>query len=377
MKIGIVANPTLGGSGIAASCVGYELSKVGHEVFFFSFEKPFKRDVLELVEFHRVPLKRYHAIKVPPILLLTASKAAEIAMNRGIQVLNAHYAIPHATSAYLAKQMCRSKNYELPFVTTCHGTDVHGIGLSKPYKEGVGFVLNASDAVVAVSKYLADIIHKKIGVKEDKIKVIYNFVDAHKFNRKTAFDPALRSKFAASDEKIIIHVSNMRPIKRVPDVIDVFNMVQRDINAKLLLVGTGPAIPKVKGKVKALGIGKKVFFLGSRSDTERLYSISDVLILPSRREGMSLAVLESCACETPPVTYRVGGLPEAIEHGVTGVMTPFCNIEKMAEHVLGILSDPEKRRKMGIAARNKMIEEFSPQKAVSEYVKLYSEIVPC
>jgi len=373
VRIGVLVRPGMGGAGIVGCSLSFEFAVAGHTVHLFSEGTPFRKEYLELVEFHRIPKGRYHTLPAPPSTLLAATKISQLASTKGLDVLNTHYAVPHAVAGYLVRQMRRSKSGNLPVVNTCHGTDVYVLASKEPYRDIVKFALEECEAVVAVSEFLAKVIRRKIGIDHSKIRVIRNFVDANRFSREK-FDPQLRHKLAPPTSKIVIHASNMRPIKRVQDVIRAFSVIRREVEAKLILVGEGPFIPHIKKLVEELNLRKEVKFLGAQRAVERFLAVSDVLLLPSKVESSSLAALEASACEVPTVAYRVGGLPETIENGRTGFLVRFPDINEMAQKTIELLLDDEKRMEMGAAARSLVIEKFSPSEARERYIKLFEEI---
>jgi N-acetyl-alpha-D-glucosaminyl L-malate synthase BshA len=363
----------MGGAGIVGCSLSFEFAVAGHTVHLFSEGTPFRKEYLELAEFHRISKGKYHTLPAPPSTLLAATKISQLASTKGLDVLNTHYAVPHAVAGYLVKQMRRSKSESLPVVNTCHGTDVYVLATKEPYRDIVKFALEECDAVVAVSEFLAKVIRRKVEVNHSKIRVIQNFVDATRFSRE-AFDPQLRRKLAPSTSKIVIHASNMRPIKRVQDAIRAFSIIRKEVEAKLILVGEGPVVPYIKKLVEELNLKKEVKFLRAQRAVERFYAVSDVLLLPSKVESSSLATLEAAASEVPTVAYRVGGMSETIENGRTGFLVRFGDVDELAQKTIELLMDDEKRMKMGAAARSAVIEKFSPREVTDKYIKLFEEL---
>ena len=371
MKIGITCYPTYGGSGIVATELGMELADRGHEIHFISYALPMRLNrPADNIHFHEVEVPAYPLFDHPPYTLVLATKMAEIAESQNLDLLHCHYAIPHSVSAFLAKSMLHPR--KLPVVTTLHGTDITLVGSDRSYLPITRFSIDQSDGVTAVSHFLKDATVKIIGAKDD-IEVIYNFVNCEKY--KPSENKALRGHFAPDNEKVLIHVSNFRPVKRPTDVVGIFEQVQRQIPSVLLMVGDGPERSNAEWAARNGGIEQKVHFLGKQENIEELIGISDLLLLPSETESFGLVALEAMACEVPVVASKVGGLPEVITDGVEGFLVEPRDVRRMAECALAILSDNARREEMGKLARAKAHAHFCSSKIISEYERYYRKII--
>jgi N-acetyl-alpha-D-glucosaminyl L-malate synthase BshA len=371
LKIGITCYPTYGGSGIVATELGKELAARGHEIHFISYAPPLRLDQSDPdIHFHEVEVTTYPLFDHPPYTLALATKMAEVAELEGLDLLHCHYAIPHSVSAYLAKSMLHPR--KLPVVTTLHGTDITLVGADRSYLPITRFSIEKSDGVTAVSNYLQEATYRTFGVK-NHIEVIYNFVNCDIF--KPANKPDLRGRFAAEGQKILIHLSNFRPVKRPVDVVDVFSIVQSRLPAVLLMVGDGPERGNAEWRARHHGIEKSVHFLGKRSDIEDLMSSADLLLLPSENESFGLVALEAMACEVPVVVSRVGGLPEVVTEGVEGYLVEPHNVQGMAERAYEILADDALRKEMGKRGRRCARERFCSTKIIPIYESYYRKIL--
>src|SRR5262245_681734 len=352
MKIGITCYPTYGGSGVVGTELGIELAARGHEVHFIAYQQPIRLSTNHPhILFHEVTVSQYPLFEYPPYDLALATRMAEVAEIYELDILHVHYAIPHSVSALLARQMLAAavKPRKLPFVTTLHGTDITIVGADHSYLPVTRYAIENSDGVTAISNYL-----KKRTVQEFEIRhpieVIYNFVNCDVYKR----DPKAaehRAEFAGSDERILAHVSNFRPVKRICDVIEIFDRVQQQMPARLLLMGDGPDRSRAEWLVNQKGLRKKVEFMGKVDRVYEKLSIADLMLVPSEMESFGLAALEGMACEVPAVATSVGGVPEVIEHGRSGFLAPVGDVENMAKYAIEILSDETKLREMGVAAR--------------------------
>lgn len=369
MQIGIVGYPTYGGSGVVATELAIYLAKQGHKVHFISYSQPVRLDVLEPnIYYHEVNVQDYPLFDYPPYELALSSKMVAIAMKYRLDLLHVHYAIPHAYAAYMAKQILRDKGVQIPVITTLHGTDITLVGRNPSYREAVNFSINHSDRVTAVSESLRrdTLDFFKVDIP---IQVIPNFLDLSLYRP----DDSGKQNFAQAEEKIITHVSNFRKVKRIPDVIDIFYRLQKDIPAVLLMLGEGPEKERARQQALDLGIAEKVKFLGKTSEVERILCISDLFLLPSERESFGLAALEAMGAGVPVISSNTGGLPEVNIHGQTGFTAPVGAVEEMAGYARQILASEDEHLAFCRAARAQA-ENFSIQKIGPLYLALYAEL---
>lgn len=337
LKIGVVCYPTFGGSGIVATELGKAFAERAYEVHFITYSKPVRMDMFtENMFYHEVSVSDYPLFEYAPYELLLSSKLVDVAISQQLDLLHVHYAIPHASAAYSAKQILKSRDIDLPFITTLHGTDITLLGKDKSYQPVIEFAINQSDAVTAVSESLKEDTYRFFKVDKN-IKVIPNFVDFSLY--KNGVDAKLRSSFAKEDERIITHISNFRKLKRVDDVIHIFEGIQQNISAKLLMVGEGPELEGVRALAKSKGLEDKIFFLGKSKRIEQITQISDLFLLPSETESFGLVALEAMASSVPVVSSNVGGLPEVNIEGKTGFLRPVGDIDSMISAALTILKD--------------------------------------
>ena len=371
MKIAMVCYPTHGGSGVVATELGLNLARRGHEVHFISYSSPFRlRGFQQNVYFHEVNISAYPLFKYPPYDLSLATKIIEIAKSHLLDVVHAHYAIPHAVSAYLARQIMNGVGPKI--VTTLHGTDITLVGKDATFYEVVKFSIEQSDGVTAVSNYLTDRTRDEFKV-EHSIQTIYNFVNTERFNGSTPNCDARQYK--PSGEKLLIHASNFRKVKRLPDVIKIFAKVREKIPSKLLLVGEGPERQASQELARDLGVAKDVLYLGTQDYIENLLGCTDLFLLPSGEESFGLAALEAMSCETPVIGSNAGGIPEVVDHGVNGFLHKVGDVNAMADSAIELLSDPEKLIKFKKAAREKAIDAFDTPKIIPQYEEFYSSIL--
>jgi L-malate glycosyltransferase len=370
VKIGITCYPTFGGSGVVATELGIALARGGDDVHFISYDLPSRLNVLhERIRFHEVNVTPYPLLDpFPPYTLALASKMAQVAADEKLDILHVHYAIPHAISAYLAKQIL---NDDLRFITTLHGTDITLVGRDESYLPITKFSIETSDGVTAVSEWLKEETARNFGTSKE-IAVIPNFVDPSRFRRSS---PSVCSMFAKSGEKLLCHVSNFRPVKRVMDVMEVFARVARRIPARLLMVGDGPELSRAEAYCRERGLRDQVFFLGNVPNLEEVIGASDLFLLPSETESFGMAALEALASEVPVVATRTGGLPELIADGEVGYLLPVGDVEGMVERAVEILSDQGLKRRMGAAGRRLAVEKFNVTNVVPQYRELYEWIV--
>jgi L-malate glycosyltransferase len=371
VKIGITCYPTYGGSGIVATELGIELAERGHEIHFISYALPMRLNKsVSNIQFHEVEVNTYPLFDHPPYALALATKMAEVAESKGLDLLHCHYAIPHSASAFLAKSMLKPRR--LPVVTTLHGTDITLVGADRSYLPITRFSIDQSDGVTAVSNFLKDATVNVIGVK-NKIEVIYNFVNCNKY--RPSSNEQLKEQFAPHKERILIHVSNFRAVKRPVDVVEIFTRVQNQLPAILLMVGDGPERSSAEWAAHNNGIAKKVHFLGKQDNIEELIGISDLLLLPSETESFGLVALEAMACEVPVVASRVGGLPEVVTDGVEGFLVELKDIENMAKRSMDVLVDETRRLEMGRRARETAHSRFCSTKIIPSYEAFYQRIL--
>jgi N-acetyl-alpha-D-glucosaminyl L-malate synthase BshA len=375
MKIGIVCYASVGGSGVIASELGKTLASRGHRVHIISSDTPFRLgDYQPGLSFHRVETPTYPLFREPQYVLSLSNKIVQVARDEQLDVIHAHYAIPHATAAYLARQILASSPDRLPpkVITTLHGTDITLLGSDPSYSEAVAFCIEQSDGVTAVSESLKGDTQRQLRIVRE-IRVIPNFLDCSVHRRLRV--PDLRRRFARDEEKIAIHVSNFRPVKRVRDVIDVFARVCRELPARLLMVGDGPDLGDAMKRARALGVADRVSFLGEQDSVLSLLSISDVFLLTSAQESFGLAALEAMACEVPVVAARVGGLPEVVDDGRSGFLHGPGDLDGMAASAVRVLTDGRLHRQVADAARQSVHERFCDEKIVPVYEAYYEEIL--
>jgi N-acetyl-alpha-D-glucosaminyl L-malate synthase BshA len=372
MKIGITCYPVAGGSGIVATELGRQLAARGHEVHFVSYALPFRLDQFQQnLFFHAVETTAYPLFKHPPYALTLAAKMAYVADNFGLDILHVHYAIPHATSAFLARQLVNDKAPKI--ITTLHGTDITLVGSDPSFYDITRFSINTSDGLTAVSNYLAEETLETFK-PEKEIRVIYNFYDDNRF-QPCEHPCCKRRDFATDDEFIISHISNFRPVKRTSDVIDIFDSIQKELPAKLLLIGEGPDTILARRNVNKRGLQDKVVFLGNQSQVEAVLPLSDLFLLPSEEESFGLAALEAMACGVPVIGTENTGLVEVIEHDKTGFLFPLGDTNAMAAAALKLLNDKPRLEKFKQASHRRAADNFRAEKIVGEYENYYQEIL--
>lgn len=376
MKIGITCYPTYGGSGVVGTELGLELADRGHEVHFIAYQQPIRLNTRHpRILFHEVTVSQYPLFEFPPYDLALATRMAEVAEIYELDLLHVHYAIPHSVSALLARQMLAAgkRPRRLPFVTTLHGTDITIVGADRSYLPVTRYAIEQSDGVTAISNYLKQRTVQEFEVR-NHVEVIYNFVNCDVYRR----DPLAaerRSEFAQADERLIVHVSNFRPVKRMGDVIEIFDRVQKHVPSRLLLMGDGPERSRAEWLVDQKGLRKKVDFLGKEDRIYEKLSIADLMLMPSELESFGLAALEAMACEVPTIATDVGGVPEVIEHGRNGFLAPVGDVESMSRYAIDILSDEKRLREMGKLARWEAQTRFCSSKIIPEYEKFYERVV--
>lgn len=369
MKIGVVCYPTYGGSGVVATEIGKALGQRGHEIHFITYAQPTRLDVFnENVYYHEVTFENYPLFKYPPYEMALASKIVDAAKFENLDLLHVHYAIPHASSAYMAQQILKSQGKELPFITTLHGTDITLVGRDATYEPVVTFSINASNAVTAVSENLKQRTYDHFDVTND-IHVIPNFIDLDRFQKHPK--EHFRKAICPDDEKLIVHTSNFRKVKRVDQVLEVFKRIKDKIPAKLLLVGDGPERPMIENLSRDLGISDSVRFLGKLDAVEEVLSVADLFLMPSEQESFGLAALEAMACQVPVVSTNAGGIPELNENGVTGFTVEIGDVEAMGRLSLEVLDDKnlDRFKKAALA----QAKRFDQSIIVPQYEALYQE----
>ena len=371
MKIGIICYPTYGGSGIVATELGKELAERGHEIHLISYAPPLRLNrMTPNIYFHEVEVTSYPLFDHPPYTLALATKMTEVAELQRLDLLHCHYAIPHSVSAFLAKSMLQPRR--LPVVTTLHGTDITLVGSDRSYLPITRFSIDQSDGVTAVSHYLRQATYDSFSVQSE-IEVIYNFVNCNIYRQEPR--PGLRARFATAGERILIHLSNFRAVKRPGDVVEIFLRVQKQTPAILLMVGDGPERGNAEYLVHHYGLERKVWFLGKRDNIEELIGVADLLLLPSETESFGLVALEAMACQVPVVVSKVGGLPEVISDGREGFLVEKHDVDGMAVKALEILGNDTLRRTMGMNGRATAKARFCSDEIVQQYETYYEKIL--
>jgi N-acetyl-alpha-D-glucosaminyl L-malate synthase BshA len=373
MKIAIVCYPTFGGSGVVATELGLELARHGHEVHFITYSQPVRLALLNPnVHYHEVNVPEYPLFHYQPYELALSSKLVDMVKLYKIEVLHVHYAIPHAYAGYMAKQMLKDEGIEIPMVTTLHGTDITLVGNHPFYKPAVTFSINKSDFVTSVSHSLKDDTLKLFNIKNE-IVVIPNFIELDKNKMDTAI-PCQRSVMAKENEKIITHISNFRKVKRIPDVIKVFYNIQKEIPAKLMMVGDGPEKEKAELLCQELGIQDKVIFFGNSNEIDKILCLTDLFLLPSQTESFGLAALEAMACKVPVISSNSGGLAEVNFDGVSGYLSDVGNTDEMAVNALKILKD-EKTLELFKENAFEVAKQFDIKNILPLYEALYLKAI--
>ena len=370
MKIGIVCYPTFGGSGVVATELGIELSKKGHEIHFITYSQPVRLDALSSnLHYHEVNVPDYPLFKYEPYELALSSKLYDVISKYEIDVLHVHYAIPHAYAAYMAKKILNENGYEIPIVTTLHGTDITLVGNHPFYKPAVTFSINKSDIVTCVSKSLMEDTRQFFGI-EREIKVIPNFIDIDKYS--ALHNTCEKNVIAQGDEKIIVHISNFRPLKRIIDVIKIFEKINSKINSKLIRVGDGPEKKKAQDYLRKNNLKNRVIFVGKTNEVDQILCSSDLFLLPSEKESFGLAALEAMALKVPVVSTNTGGLPELNINGNSGYTSDIGDIDSMASNAIKILSDKSLKKKYRSQAFENA-KKYDIKKIIPLYEKVYDE----
>jgi N-acetyl-alpha-D-glucosaminyl L-malate synthase BshA len=371
MRIGITCYPTYGGSGVVATELGKALAQRGHEIHFISYALPMRLDGFSgNIVYHEVEMATYPLFEFPLYTPALASKMVEVAKFERLNLLHVHYAIPHATSAYLAKQILGEEKVKI--VTTLHGTDITLVGLEPSFLQVMKFSIEHSDGVTAVSRFLKEKTVTNYSINKE-IEVIPNFVDTRKYRRIDS--DSVRKQIAPHGERILIHVSNFRVVKRVPDAIHVFNVVRQRIPSKLILIGDGPDRSNCEKLCRDLEVYDDVKFLGKQAELVPLLSASDLFLMPSQSESFGLSALEAMACGVPVISSSVGGLPELIVHGQTGFIAEIGDIQRMAKYAIDLLTNEQKHRLFAEASRRRAVENFEMDQIVDQYESYYEKVL--
>ncbi|WP_431799143.1 N-acetyl-alpha-D-glucosaminyl L-malate synthase BshA [Halobacillus andaensis] len=370
-KIGITCYPTVGGSGVIATELGKLLAEQGHKIHFITSQVPFRLNrVYPNIFYHEVEVSNYPVFQHPPYDLSLANKMAEVIDREELDILHVHYAMPHAVLAILAKQMCVR---DVKIVTTLHGTDITVLGIDSSLKRMIRFGIDQSDRVTAVSNSLVDQTRQQLDTSK-KIDVIYNFVDEREYYRIQT--PRLKEQYGIlEEEKVIIHISNFRKVKRVQDVIFVFAEVAKNMPAKLVLVGDGPEYSNCYHLVKELNLEEQVLFLGKQENVSELLAISDLKLLLSEKESFGLVLLEAMSCGVPCIGTNIGGIPEVIRHGITGYIGELGDVEGISEMAVQLLLDEEKLKQFSVEAENLVADKFASKAIVAQYELLYDQVM--
>lgn len=371
MRIGISCYPTIGGSGAVATELGKALARRGHQVHFIVTDIPFRLGQFDPnIYIHEMDTMTYPVLRTPPHDFTLAALMADITKRYQLEVLHAHYALPFAVSAFLAKSMV-SKDHDVKVVTTLHGTDVTVLAQDKSLYQVIKLGIEKSDAVTAVSNSLVQQTKDLFNISRD-IETIYNFIDTDLFQPRAA--TRIRRSFAPNDEKILLHVSNFRKVKRIDDLIRVFKQVRNQIESKLLLVGEGPELNAIRDMVQSESLEKDVHFLGNQDDVAPLFNAADLFCLPSEKESFGLVALEAMASGVPVIGSTAGGIPEVVQQGTSGFLAPVGDVISMADYAVRLLQNSDEYQRMSAAARNRALEEFQMDTKVREYEALYRRI---
>ncbi|MFZ1320539.1 MAG: N-acetyl-alpha-D-glucosaminyl L-malate synthase BshA [Ignavibacteria bacterium] len=378
MKIGITCYPTYGGSGVVATELGKALALRGHEVHFISYAMPTRLNgFVDNIFYHEVEINNYPLFEFPLYSIALASKMVEVTKFHDLDLLHAHYAIPHATSAYLAREILNSESStktDMKFITTLHGTDITLTGLEPSFLPTMKFSIQKSDGVTAVSKFLKDKTQQQYQIDKE-IEVIPNFIDINKYKREdNEKTKCFRKNFAKNDEKILTHTSNFRALKRVQDVITIFNEVKQKVDSKLMLIGDGPERSECERYSRELGIFEDIKFMGKQDALVELLSVTDLFFIPSQSESFGLSALEAMSCGVPVISSSVGGLPELNLHGETGYIAEIGDVERMAKYAVELLTNEKRYEQFSQNAR-KRAEYFSEENIVPMYEKFYDKVL--
>ncbi|WP_366249817.1 N-acetyl-alpha-D-glucosaminyl L-malate synthase BshA [Terribacillus aidingensis] len=371
LKIGITCYPTLGGSGVIATELGKKLAKKGHDIHFITSSVPFRLDMLlPNVFFHEVEMSHYPVFQYPPYDLVLANKMAEVIDEEQLDILHVHYAVPHAICAILAKAIAKR---DVKIVTTLHGTDITVLGIDNGLRKMIIHAIEESDVVTAVSQSLVKQTREMLDVTS-AIDVVYNFVDEEVYRPADVRD--IRQQFGIKeDDKVLVHISNFRKVKRVQDVVQVFSYVQEKLDAKLMLIGDGPEYSDILRDVQQRGLEDKVLFLGKRNNVAALLNMADIMLLPSEKESFGLVLLEAMACGVPCIGTDVGGIPEVIQHGKNGFITQLGDVEQMGSFAMDLLTNEKLWQQFSEASIHYAAENFHSDQIVAQYEAIYEEVL--
>lgn len=371
MRIGIVCYPTFGGSGVVATELGIALAAKGHQVHFISYSQPFRLDTFSgNLFYHEVPVANYPLFEFLPYEISLTSKLVDVVMHQNLDLLHVHYAIPHASAAFMAREILKSRGKNIPFITTLHGTDITLVGRDPSYRPVIEFSINMSDGVTAVSDSLRKDTLKYFDVNRD-IEVIPNFIDPENYGK--ASDLCFRGMYAPNGEKVLTHISNFRPVKRISDVVKVFEKVHREIPCKLLLAGDGPERGNVENLARELGVIHDVIFLGKTKAIERILCMSDLFLLTSESESFGLSSLEAMASGVPVISTNTGGIPEVNIHGYSGYLSNVGDVDDMAKNALSLLKNDQLIKQFGEQAKSRAAM-FSMKEILPMYEAMYSRL---
>lgn len=375
MKIGITCYPTYGGSGVVATELGIELAARGHQIHFITYSQPFRLTGREAnIHFHEVTVTNYPLFEHPPYDLALATRMAEVAEFYSLDLLHVHYAIPHSVSALLAKQMLADRNRTLPIITTLHGTDITLVGLDPSYLPITRFGIIRSDGVTSISTHLRERTREAFGITSE-IEVIRNFVNCDVYVRKPDLVAAMRPRFAQPDERLFVHLSNFRPVKRVQDAVEVFARVSRELPARLMLIGDGPDRYLAEQLALRYNIQDRVHFLGKQDNVNELLPLADLMLMPSQMESFGLAALEAMACSVPAIATRVGGVPELIDDQINGLLFEVGDVDSMADAAISLLRDEPRLNNMAASARKTAQSRFCSSRIIPLYEDYYRRVI--
>jgi N-acetyl-alpha-D-glucosaminyl L-malate synthase BshA len=375
VKIGITCYPTYGGSGVVATELGIELAERGHQVHFITYSQPFRLTGREKgIFYHEVPVTNYPLFEYPPYTLALATRIAEVSEYYDLDLMHVHYAIPHSVSALLARQMLAGRGRHLPFVTTLHGTDITLVGIDRSYLPITRFGIEQSDGVTSISNYLREKTVEAFGIQRP-IEVIPNFVNCDVYTPRFEGLAEARAAYAPEGERLIVHLSNFRPVKRITDVIEVFTRISQKIPARLLMIGDGPDRSSAEWLAVQRGVRDRVQFVGKQDSVSDILPLADLMIMPSELESFGLAALEAMACRVPTIATRVGGVPELIQDGVNGRLLPVGDVDAMGEAAIELLSNDAALEAMRVAGRQTAQKHFCASQIIPHYERYYQQVL--
>ena len=375
MKIGITCYPTYGGSGVVATELGIELAARGHDIHFITYSQPFRLTGREgNIHFHEVAVTNYPLFEHPPYDLALATRMAEVAEFYSLDLLHVHYAIPHSVSALLARQMLASRGRHLPFITTLHGTDITLVGLDRSYLPITRFGIEQSDGVTAISSYLRDRTREAFGITSE-IEVVRNFVNCDVYVRNPELVATMRGRFAEPSERLLVHLSNFRPVKRIQDVVEVFARVAREVPARLMLIGDGPDRSIAEYLAREHNIQDRVHFVGKQDNVNELLPLADLMLMPSEMESFGLAALEAMACGVPTIATDVGGVSELVENGHNGLLFEVGDVDSMSAAAIALLRDEPRLMRMSEVGRKTAQDHFCASRVIPLYEEYYERVI--